>query len=182
MRFRRPLLPTFIAAAAVAALAAGCGSGSAVPSGGSGSQDAASADPAAAFAAFGACMRSHGLPSYPDPKVSESAGRVNVRISPGGIDPNSSAFKSASQACGHLLPNGGAPAATSPQEQTQDLRFASCMRTRGVPNFPDPDHDGVFTLPTGIDQQAPQFQRAMKACTNVEPSSLSILNQPPSGS
>ena len=180
MRCRRPLIPTFIAAAAVAALAAGCGSSA--PASSSASQDAATTDPAGAFAAFGACMRSHGLTSYPDPKVSASAGGINVTISPGGLDPNSPAFKSASQACGHLLPHGGAPAATSPQEQTQNLRFASCMRTHGVPNFPDPDHDGAFTLPSGIDQQAPQFQRAMKACANVEPSSLSILNQPPSGS
>ena len=67
----------------------------------------------------------------------------------------------------------------SPQEQAQDLRFASCMRTHGVPSFPDPDHDGAFTLPSGTDQQAPEFQRATTACANVEPSSLSILNQPP---
>ena len=103
-------------------------------------------------------------------------------ISPGGLDPNSPAFKSATRACGHLMPGGGAPAAISPQEQAQDLRFASCMRTHGVPNFPDPDHDGAFTLPSGVDQQAPQFQRATKACANVEPSSLSILDQPPSSS
>jgi hypothetical protein len=56
------------------------------------------------------------------------------------------------------------------------------MRTHGVPNFPDPAHDGAFTLPSGVDQQAPQFQRAMKACANVEPNSLSILNQPPASS
>jgi hypothetical protein len=56
------------------------------------------------------------------------------------------------------------------------------MRTHGVPNFPDPDHDGVFTLPTGVDQPAPQFQRATTACANVEPNSLSILNQPPGSS
>jgi len=67
----------------------------------------------------------------------------------------------------------------SAQEQAQELRFASCMRTHGVPNFPDPGHDGAFTLPSGVGQQAPEFQRATKACASVEPSSLSILNQPP---
>ncbi len=70
------------------------------------------------------------------------------------------------------------PSAISPRDEAQDLAFAACMRTHGVPSFPDPDHDGDFTLPSGVDQQAPQFQRATKACANVEPSSLSILNQP----
>ena len=182
MRCRRPLIPTFVvAAAAVATLAAGCGGSS--PPTSSASQDAATTDPAEAFVAFATCMRSHGLSGYPDPKVSASAGHVSATISPGGLDPNSPAFKSASQACGHLLPGGGSPSsAVSPREQAQDLRYASCMRTHGVPNFPDPGRDGAFTLPSGVDQQAPQFQRATKACANVEPSSISILNQPPGSS
>ena len=183
MRCRRPLIPTFvIAAAAVAVLAAGCGGGSSPPAS-SARPAAAATDLAGEAMAFAACMRSHGLSGYPDPQVSQSAGHVQIRISPGGLDPNSPAFKSATHACGHLLPGGGSPSsAVSPQEQAQDLRFASCMRTHRVPNFPDPDHDGVFTLPSGVDQQAPQFQRATKACANVEPSSLSILNQPPGSS
>jgi hypothetical protein len=180
MRCRCPLIPTFVvAAAAVAVLAAGCGGGGSPPTNSAGT-DAASTDFAAEAVAFAACMRSHGLSSYPDPQVSQSAGHAQMTISPGGLDPNSPAFKSATHACGHLMPGGGAPAAISPQEQAQDLRFASCMRTHGVPNFPDPGRDGAFTLPAGVDQQAPQFQRATKACANVEPSSLSILDQPPS--
>ena len=127
-------------------------------------------------------MRSHGLPSYPDPQVSQSAGHSQMTISPGGLDPNSPAFMSATRACGHLMPGGGVPAAASPQELAQDVRFAACMRTNGVPSFPDPGRDGAFTLPSGIDQQGPQFQRATKACARVEPSSVSILSQPPGSS
>jgi hypothetical protein len=181
MLCRRRFIPTFVIAGAVAVLAAGCGGGGSSPSSAARSGAAAS-DPAGAAVAFAACIRSHGLSSYPDPVVSESGNRTNIKISPGGIDPNSAAFKSASRACGHLLPGGGAPSAVTPQEQQQDLAFAGCMRSHGVASFPDPDHDGVFTLPNGIDQQAPEFQRATKACANVEPSSLSILNQPPLGS
>jgi hypothetical protein len=181
MRCRRPLIPTFVAAAAVAVLAAGCGGSS--PPTSSARPAAATTDLAGEAVAFAACMRSHGLSSYPDPQVSQSAGHAQMTISPGGLDPNSPAFKSATRACGHLLPElGSASGAISPQEQAQDLRFASCMRTHGVPNFPDPDHHGAFTLPSGVDQQAPQFLRATKACANVEPSSLSILNQPPGSS
>jgi hypothetical protein len=179
MRCRPPLIRTFVVpAAAVALLAAGCGSGSSPPTS-SASHDAATTDLAGEAVAFADCMRSHGLSSYPDPRVSQSAGHGSVTISPGGLDPNSPAFKSAGRACGHLLPGIGSPSGASPQERAQDLRFASCMRAHGIPSFPDPDRDGAFTLPSGVDQQAPQFQRATKACANVEPSSLSILNQPP---
>ncbi len=182
MRCRRPLIPTFaIAAAAVAVLAAGCGGGSSLPTSSTGQGTATGL--AGEAVAFAGCMRSHGLSRYPDPQVSQSAGHAQVTISPGGLDPNSPAFRSATHACGRLLPGAGSTVhAVSAQEQAQDLRFASCMRTNRVPNFPDPDHDGAFTLPSAVDQQAPQFQRAMNACANVEPSSLSILNQPPGSS
>jgi hypothetical protein len=181
MRCRRPLIPTSVIATAVALFAAGCG-GSSPPTG--------SARPAIDTTnvvgdamAFAACVRSHGLSSYPDPQVSGSGTHVQITISPGGLDPASPAFKSATHACGHLMPGGGSSTkAISSQEQAQDLRFASCMRAHGVPNFPDPDRDGAFTLPSGDNQQAPQFERATTACTNVEPSSLSIFNEPPSSS
>jgi len=185
MRRRRPLIPTFIVAAtAVAVLAAACGGGSSPPTS-SANRPTAATNVGKQFVAFAVCMRSHGVPDYPDPQVSSSGNRVQVTISPGGADPNSPAFKSADHACHNLLPNGGAPAgagANGAQQQAQDVLFADCMRTHGVPNFPDPDHDGAITLPSGVDQQAPQFQHAMQACSKVEPSSLSILNQPPGSS
>ena len=178
---RRRLLTLVVAAVAVAVLAAGCGGGSSPPAG-SASQAGGPTDLAGQAVAFATCMRSHGLSGYPDPQVSQSGGHGSVHISPGGLDPNSPAFKSATRACGHLMPGGGAPSAASPHELAQDVRFATCMRTNGVGNFPDPGRDGAFTLPSGIDQQSPQFQHAMTACANVEPSSLSIFDQPPGSS
>ncbi|HLW94277.1 MAG TPA: hypothetical protein VKS25_02775 [Solirubrobacteraceae bacterium] len=127
-------------------------------------------------------MRSHGLSSYPDPKVSVSGNAVQIKISPGNTDPNSPSFRSASRSCGHLLPNGGRPPKTNPHELSKDLTYATCIRSHGVRNFPDPDHDGAFTLPAGLDQQASQFQRAVHACKGSEPSSISILNQNPRSS
>jgi hypothetical protein len=175
MRYRRPLIPTFfIAAAAIAALAAGCGAGSSSTN---------SARPTAAaivdqkFVAFAVCMRSHGVPDYPDPQVSNSTNHVQVTISPGSADPNSPAFESADHACHNLMPNGGKPA-NGTQYKAQDLTFAACMRSHAVPGFPDADRDGAFTLPSTINQQAPAFQNAMQACSKTEPASLSI-NQVP---
>jgi hypothetical protein len=52
-------------------------------------------------------MRSHGVPSFPDPTF--SGGRVNLRLSPGIA--SSPQFKSAQQACQAQGPQGfgGAP-------------------------------------------------------------------------
>jgi hypothetical protein len=127
------------------------------------------------FVAFAVCMRSHGVPDYPDPQVSSSGNHVQVTISPGSADPNSPAFKSAGRTCHNLMPNGGRPA-NGAQDQAQDLTFTDCMRAHRVPDFPDADRDGAFTLPSTMSQQAPQFQRALQACARVQPSSLSILN------
>lgn len=178
MRYRRPLTPTFvIAAAAVAVLAAGCGGGSSPPT----SSATAAGNVGKQFVAFAVCMRSHGVPGYPDPQVSSSAGSLSVHISPGSADPNSPAFKSADHTCHNLIPDGGKPA-NGGQNPAQDLTFAACMRSHGIPNFPDADRDGAFTLPSTTNPQAPAFQRATKACADVEPGSLSILNQPPRSS
>jgi hypothetical protein len=69
---------------------------------------------------------------------------------------------------------GAAAQSGVPHVRAQMVAFAACMRAHGVPAFPDPDHDGVFTLPRTVDEQAPAFVRATHACQNVEPSSLSI--------
>jgi hypothetical protein len=173
-------IAVLVALIAGALLVAGCGSSS-PPSSSTGSH-AAATNPSEQVVAFASCMRSHGLSSYPDPEVSQSGNSTRIKISPGSLDPNSSAFKAASHRCGHLLPAGGAPSAPTPQEEAQDLLYARCLRSHGVPGFPDPDHDGVFTLPSVVDQQAPQFRHAKQACAKLEPSSLSILTQSPAGS
>ena len=57
---------------------------------------------------FAQCMRAHGVPNFPDPKVSGNT--VEIGGGPNsGIDPNSSTFQAAQQACASLLPgkNGG---------------------------------------------------------------------------
>jgi hypothetical protein len=52
---------------------------------------------------FSACMRQHGLSSFPDPQF--GGGGVRMQLRPGqGLDPSSPAFKSAQKACGSLLP------------------------------------------------------------------------------
>jgi hypothetical protein len=125
--------------------------------------------------AYSACMRSHGVPNFPDP---DSKGRIKITSGVAangqktGVDVNSPQFDRARKACDNLLPNGGRPTAAEQQkEQQQMLKFAQCMRSHGVPKFPDPKAGGMMTLGTksGVDPNTPAFQAAQKTCQKLVP-------------
>ena len=163
---------------AIGLLISGCGGGSTSR----GAPNAGVASIGRQSLAFAACMRSRGVSGYPDPQVTGSGNGVQVTISPGTANPDSPAFRAADRACHHLLPGLTSSSAGTGHNQEQDLKFADCMRSHGVPDFPDADRDGAFTLPSTTNQQAPQFERATTACAHAEPNSLSILTQSPAGS
>jgi hypothetical protein len=50
---------------------------------------------------FVACMRAHGLPTFPDPHVNSSG--IEMQL-PKGLQPNSPVFRAAQQACKKLMP------------------------------------------------------------------------------
>ena len=125
--------------------------------------------------AYSACMRSHGVPNFPDPKVSTNGNEVKVAI---GINPSISGnpqFKSAQQACSKLLPGGGPGSGPnhqiSPQEQSQYLKAAACIRSHGIPNFPDPTFSGggVHIAHQGLNEISPAFKAAVQACESLIP-------------
>ena len=132
-----------IATAAVALLAAACSSPSSTGSGGS-------ADSSSAIG-FARCVRSHGVPRYPDP----ASGGALPKTSPQRLKVSSSEFNAAQRACQHLLPStasfqrqtqqcmltGDCPQALVRHILAAELRFARCMRSHGVPNWPDPTID-----------------------------------------
>ena len=115
-------------------------------------------------AKFSACMRKHGVSNFPDPN-----GQGVIQLdSSSGINPQSSQYQSAQKACRSLLPNGGTP---SPQQQAQAqqaaLKFSQCMRSHGVPKFPDPEFGNGrigIRIGQGVNPDSPQFQRAQQAC------------------
>lgn len=105
--------------------------------------------------AFAQCMRSHGVPTFPDPT---SSGGLQL---PSGMTTSSPAFQSAAKHCGSLIGGETAPKAiNSPQAQAAALRVAKCMRANGVPNFPD----GPITQSSGIDENSPAFKSAFQKC------------------
>ena len=58
--------------------------------------------------AFSRCMRSHGVPNFPDPQFGTGpGGGFGIRIGGAGLDPNTPAFQAAQKACGSIF--GGAP-------------------------------------------------------------------------
>jgi hypothetical protein len=117
--------------------------------------------------AFAQCMRTHGVPEFPEPVE----GHLEVR--PGraaGLHPGSPQFDAAAKNCRKLLPNGGEP---TPQERAQAqeraLKFSACMRSHGLPNFPTPTFEGngarlSLKAGSGLDPRSPQFQAAQRAC------------------
>jgi hypothetical protein len=51
-------------------------------------------------------MRDHGITDFPDPNAS---GGLEIKGTPGDLDPSSPQFQSAQKACKHLLPGRGKP-------------------------------------------------------------------------
>ncbi|HXA42080.1 MAG TPA: hypothetical protein VNV65_04095 [Candidatus Solibacter sp.] len=171
---------------------------------------------------FVQCMRQHGV-DLPDPSAD---GSITIHGSasgtgdsggpslsgPGGLDPNSPTFQAAQTACQKYAPNGGKTTATSQDikaNQAKGLKFSQCMRSHGLPNFPDPQSNSsggsTFNQATGpgakqggpgtgsgaaisingetftFDPSDPAFQKAQQACSSI----LGIkggLGGPPPGS
>jgi hypothetical protein len=129
-----------------------------------------------AFLAFAECLRSHGVPDFPDPSA---AGGIQIQAG-SGINPFSPAFKGAQSDCRHLLPVGGPPTEPTAQDKQAMLATSECMRAHGVSGFPDPTttppsssngysqvigRDGVFiAVPDTIDVASPAYRNAAAVC------------------
>lgn len=143
---------------------------------GSGSSSSSGGSPGSQAVAFAACMRAHGVPNFPDPQVSTSGSEVKVAVRVTPAITGNPHFNSAQQACNKLLPGGqkGSGPQISPQEQSQYLKAAACIRTHGIPNFPDPTFSGggVHVSQKGINLHSPQVRAAEEACQSLIPGGL----------
>lgn len=153
--------------AGLALLAAGCG-GSSAPSVASvaattTTQPSPGQTEMAQAVKWAACMRSHGLPGFPDPTAVPGGG-VHLNVLPAMA--TSAAFAAASRSCRSLQPAPTPPSAAQLAPIVKHLlAFAGCMREHGVPNFPDPTSQGVFHFNgLGIDRNSPTVLAAVKAC------------------
>ncbi len=62
----------------------------------------------------------------------------------------------------------GGAAALGSGPSSAEFEWARCLRTHGVPNFPDPDRSGAFDS-SRFDDRSPAFQAAAKACEAQQP-------------
>ncbi|MGO9960454.1 MAG: hypothetical protein ACLP50_31520 [Solirubrobacteraceae bacterium] len=118
---------------------------------------------------FSACMRSHGVSDFPDPTVGS-----NGLPSWGPIITESPAEQAAQRAaqpvCRKDLPDLLHTSAEKSTANTAALRYATCMRSNGVPNFPYPNGQGLihFDATGALEASSPAFQKAQTACKSLD--------------
>jgi hypothetical protein len=187
LRCRRPsILTSVVALAALALLAAGCGGG-----GSSGVASVASSTTTAVATTaqqgttttrtgtlasafdFARCMRSHGIPGWPDPNSQGFFDKSKLRPLGLGV----SRVRALEEGpCNIPLPSPqGQTVAITRADQAYYVEGAACMRSHGVPGFPDPtfeDNGVTFDLPSSINRESSTFKRAQAICTKRIPAGL----------
>jgi hypothetical protein len=126
----RPLAA--LAPVVMAGLISACGSSA--PAGASGNNTAAAIEKGVKFAE---CMRSNGVPKFPDPSASDQF-TIDEVANGTSLDTNSPTFTQALGACKTLAPAGFEGSPRSTKQQAAALKFAQCIRANGVSDFPDP--------------------------------------------
>lgn len=186
-RHRAAIRAAGILAAGVAAgvAVAACGGGPSTSGAAGGSTTTAASGPAAGghtgatgLLAYASCMRSHGVPSFPDPGGSGGIPKQGVISAERAV--SNSQVSTAANACADLLPAGGSlsgqPSRTVTAQQHQYyLSAAACMRSHGFANFPDPTFAGGivnFPVPASIDTSSRPYAEAVHTCQKLIPAGL----------
>jgi len=160
------------------ALAAGCGGSNGPAAAGSGPgtgsrtsvSTSSSSRARAQMLAYARCMRSHGVSDFPDPTPSPGGGAgFQINGGPGSdLGRDNPRFEAADEACRSLLPGGEQAPALSAQKLAAELKWARCMRSHGLPGFPDPNAQGAFDS-SRFDDSSAAFQTASETCKALQP-------------
>jgi hypothetical protein len=150
----------------VGVLVAGCGGGGSNPSVAnvrsshtSSSRSSSSSSTYDQALAYANCVRTHGVPLWPDP---ESSGAFDKsELTPSQLGVGSSQIAAAERACRSLLPTYSAT--PRPHVLAQALRFSRCMRADGATNFPDPESNGAIVIPHAM-ENSPTYLAALHFC------------------
>ena len=126
------------------------------------------------------CMRAHDVPNFPDPRAGPQGDSGGVGWPGGGPMMISSdalvimgqklagpAVAAAAKACSEYMAPSGPPPTLSESQRQAAIAHAQCMRTHGLPNFPDPTFSGAnqqLDIPLGLNPDSPAVQRAAKTC------------------
>jgi len=156
---------------------AACGS-----TGPSSAQTSTNATNAAVLVKYSECMRSHDVPSFPDPSTSQNGDNgfgidgYNFNL-PATLNTQSPAYQGAEKHCQGLIGLGTSGPPPNPallaKARQQALAQAHCMREHGVPNFPDPTVRSIgggiaqSSDSAGLNPRSPAFQKAQKICRHT---------------
>jgi hypothetical protein len=190
-----------LAAAAMVLLAVACSSSPSSPGGGGSPSASGSANPPSAIA-YSHCMRSHGVPNFSDPP---SSGQV-PKTSAQQLAVSSSQLQAAQTACRHLYPDNGegggvltkdslgeceetgdCPQALVQAAMTALRIYAQCMRSHGLPTWPDPTLDSEgrpgFNLlhAQGFNPNSSQTSNIMQECYQAMPERVPVPVTAPGG-
>jgi hypothetical protein len=113
------------------------------------------------------CIRSHGAPGFPDPVINPLTGAPDFPQDAPDIP------ASIQQACqsiaNRLPPDVQQSQPPTPRNMQALVRFARCMRSHGIPNWPDPNSLGEFPVDRQMSIQIKSNRSAMNACIRYVP-------------
>ena len=167
----RPSSPSL----AAALLAAACSSGSPSSAGSGGSPNAGGSANSSSGLAYTRCVRSHGVPDFPDPDSSGQLPKVSCVSALRGV--SDSRAKAATGACARPEPRRAGKPHSTAQEQQDYLRSAACMRSHGITDFPDPTFPGGrvnLSDPRQHRYHVQAVQPAAQTCTRLIPARLPL--------
>ena len=182
--YRRPCgLVMLVAAAAIGLTACGGGSpdsphvanlGTSTTTGGSHGGGSTTTAPKGGNATqlmdeWATCMRANGDPNQTDPII-DQYGVINITMPQGVSQALSSEVHGSSGPCSQyeLAAENDLRAANPvapPPTQGQLVQYVDCMRTHGVPNYPNAGPNGETNFNgTGVDPNSPSVENASKVC------------------
>jgi hypothetical protein len=87
-------------------------------------------------------------------------------------------------ACGSIAPAGGSSSDIITAAARKAVKFAKCMRSNGVSDFPDPPASGKLTIDgiangSSLDTSSPAFEQAISECKDLEPAGFTGSKRSP---
>ena len=123
------------------------------------------------------CIRAHGNPSFPDPVVRNDGVPVFPDSAPRVPTPTQQACRTIAD---RIPPDYTETTAVSAGDYHKLLTLARCIRSQGIPDWPDPNALGEFPIDSRI-QQAMRvnkraFNPAIHACARLNPNPSGGIN------
>ena len=122
-------------------------------------------------------MEAHGVSFGNAPAPGTAPRASGMSYLGNSFNPNSPTYQAASRACRKYAVASPVTPAIAAEVETEQLKYADCMRSHGVANFPDPGTNGGFPIRKSIDENSSIYEHAESACEG-----LFVLPKPPGSS